>query len=288
MRSVDPEFPPTCSSTNLLIGMKTANVPSMKNLRRVAFTVLLALGIGMSTGGAQAATTLDQSFELSNTGYTGLSGQPEVNAQMVTPGVTGALTSVQVSLVKSGTPTEGVTVSIRAASAGKPTGADLASVFIPDSAISVAATMITAAFASPPTVTAGTQFAIVVSSTNTNNEYGWRGSTTASYSGGRAAYYLNAWGFWDSPSGFVFRTYVTTQDAQWTSIPQGLPLSAAGTCDALDDKAVAYGTGLTGGWKRSWEPWVNTTIGANGQRIGGWACTRTLINKGGSTWTIAS
>ena len=75
---------------------------------------------------------------------------------------------------------------------------------------------------------------------------------------------------------------------KWTTIPQGLPLSAAGTCDALDDKAVAYGTGLTGGWKRSWEPWANPTIGANGQRSGGWACIRTLINKGGSTWTIAN
>jgi len=242
----------------------------------------------MSTGSAQAATTLDQSFELSNTCYTGLRGQSVVNAQMVTPGITGALTSVQVSLAKFNTPADGVTVSIRAAAAGKPTGSDLASVFIPNSAISFAASMITAAFTSPPSVTAGTQFAIVVSSTNTNLDYCWSGATTASYSGGRTAYYLNAWGYWDAPSGFVFRTYVTTQDAQWTTILQGLPVSATGTCDALDDKAVAYGTGLSGGWKRSWESWVNTTIGANGQRIGGWACIRTLINKGGSTWTLAS
>lgn len=262
----------------------------MKSLRRVALTaVLIASAFGMSTGVAQAATTLDQSFELYNTCYTGGQGQPMINAQMVTPGITGALTSVQVSLLKFNTPPDGVTVSIRAASAGQPTGADLASVFIPDSAISFAATMITAVFTSPPTVTAGTQFAIVVSSTNTNLDYCWRGSTTASYSGGRtASFFGNSWSFWNAPSGLVFRTYVTTQDAQWTTIPQGLPLSATGTCDALDDKAVAYGTGLTGGWKRSWEPWVNTTIGANGQRIGGWACTRTLINKGGLTWTIAN
>jgi len=260
----------------------------MKICVKSLWVACIALGVVMSTGSAQAATTLDQSFELSNTCYTGLRGQSEVNAQMVTPGITGALTSVQVSLAKFNTPADGVTVSIRAAAAGKPTGSDLASVFIPDSAISFAASMITAAFTSPPSVTAGTQFAIVVSSTNTNLDYCWSGATTASYSGGRTAYYLNAWGYWDSPSGFVFRTYVTTQDAQWTTILQGLPVSATGTCDALDDKAVAYGTGLSGGWKRSWEPWVNTTIGANGQRIGGWACTRTLINKGGLTWTIAS
>ena len=74
----------------------------------------------------------------------------------------------------------------------------------------------------------------------------------------------------------------------WTVIPQGMPTSATGTCDALDDKLAAYGTGITGGWVRSWQPWVNTTIGANGQRIGGWACIRTLINKGGPTWVIAN
>ena len=86
----------------------------------------------------------------------------------------------------------------------------------------------------------------------------------------------------------IFGGAGSVDPTKWITIPQGLPVSATGTCDALDDKAVAYGTGLTGGWKRSWEPWVNTTIGANGQRIGGWACIRTLINKGGSTWTIAS
>ncbi|MEI7453649.1 MAG: hypothetical protein WCK04_05430 [Actinomycetes bacterium] len=146
----------------------------------------------------------------------------------------------------------------------------------------------------PPWFTAGTEFAFVVSPTNTKiNNYGWLGSSAASYSGGRSAFYFqNGWLYWPSNNGqpdtyFSFATYMTTQDAHWTTIPQALPLSATGTCDALDDKPVAYGTGLTGGWKRSWEP-VNTTIGANGQRIGGWACTRTLINKGGSTWSIAN
>jgi len=212
-------------------------------------------------------------------------------AQMVTAGITGSLTSVQVGLQKFDTPTEGVTISIRAAAAGKPTGSDLASVFIPNSAISTNGSVITAAFTSPPSFTAGTQFAIIVSSTNTNSDYYWAASDSASYSGGKGAFYStgsNTWIYWDAPQAYVFRTYVTTQDAQWTTIPQGLPLSATGTCDALDDKAVSYGTGLSGGWKRSWEPWVNTTIGANGQRIGGWACTRTLINKGGLTWTIAN
>ena len=86
----------------------------------------------------------------------------------------------------------------------------------------------------------------------------------------------------------VFGGAESVDPANWIAIRQGLPLSATGTCDALDDKSVAYGTGVTGGWQRSWEPWVNTTLGVDGQRIGGWACIRTLINKGGSTWMITN
>ena len=134
----------------------------MKSLRRVALVACIALGVGMSTGSAQAATTLDQSF----VSETALYSSP-VMAQMVTAGITGSLTSVQVGLQKFDTPTEGVTISIRAAAAGKPTGSDLAAVFIPNSAISFAGSVITAAFTSPPSVTAGTQFAIIVSTTNT-------------------------------------------------------------------------------------------------------------------------
>jgi len=72
-----------------------------------------------------------------------------------------------------------------------------------------------------------------------------------------------------------------------TAILQGVPMPATGLCTGIDDANFAYGSGLTGGWVRSWEPWVNTTIGANGQRIGGWACTRTLVNQGGQWWVIA-
>lgn len=58
-------------------------------------------------------------------------------------------------------------------------------------------------------------------------------------------------------SGF-FGGAASADPANWITIPLGLPLSARGTCDGLDDKVVAYGTGLTGGWQRAWEPWVNT------------------------------
>jgi len=71
-------------------------------------------------------------------------------------------------------------------------------------------------------------------------------------------------------------------------IVQALPVAVDGTCSLRDGFAVSYGTGLSGGWILSWKPWVDTTIGADGQRIGGWGCMRTLINGGGQTRTIAN
>jgi len=135
----------------------------MKSRRRLAVIAFIACGIALSSSGAQAATTLDQSFEYYSTAFSDQQGSSMNLAQMVTAGITGALTSVQVGLYKTGTPTEGVSISVRAAAAGKPTGSDLASVFIPNSAISTNGSEITAAFTSPPSFTAGTQFAIVVS-----------------------------------------------------------------------------------------------------------------------------
>ena len=78
----------------------------------------------------------------------------------------------------------------------------------------------------------------------------------------------------------------SSDPTQWITHRQAVPLSATGSCTDVKDTDYAYGTGLTGGWTRAWEPWVNTTLDANGNRIGGWACTRTLINKGGQNWML--
>lgn len=67
-------------------------------------------------------------------------------------------------------------------------------------------------------------------------------------------------------------------EASWTVIRQALPLPSDGTCSTVDDRDYAWGTSLTGGWARSWEPWVNGGVG-------GWSCNRTLVNKG-QGWTV--
>ena len=84
----------------------------------------------------------------------------------------------------------------------------------------------------------------------------------------------------------TFTSNASSDPSQWIIVGQGLPMPATGQCSDVKDADFAYGTGLTGGWMKAWEPWVNSTLGADGNRIGGWACTRTLINKGGQTWMI--
>lgn len=85
------------------------------------------------------------------------------SGQTFTPAVTGQLVRADVNLFCascSGTaPT--ITVSVRATSGGLPTGADLASVTFSTS-LSGASGYFTANFSSPPTLNAGTQYALVI------------------------------------------------------------------------------------------------------------------------------
>jgi len=71
--------------------------------------------------------------------------------------------------------------------------------------------------------------------------------------------------------------------SQWTVVGQGLPMPDSGICSDLDDTDYAWGTGLTGGWRKGWEPWV---ISGDSEVRGGWACIRTLVNTGGDRWIL--
>lgn len=76
---------------------------------------------------------------------------------------------------------------------------------------------------------------------------------------------------------------VVTEPSKWTLVRQSLPLPKSGTCSDLVDKDYAWGTGQTGGWLKAWEPWAGPRNGA-----GGWACLRTLVNKGGNGWSVGN
>jgi hypothetical protein len=71
-----------------------------------------------------------------------------------------------------------------------------------------------------------------------------------------------------------------TEAAGPVPVHQGLPMPESGSCADVKDADYAWGTGLTGGWAKAWEPWVNRAEGK-----GSWACTRTLVNSG-NAWVI--
>jgi len=50
---------------------------------------------------------------------------------------------------------------------------------------------------------------------------------------------------------------------------QSVGMPHSDTCESVEDHELGWGTGLTGGWKRSWGAWLN-------DGNGGVACTRTL------------
>lgn len=70
----------------------------------------------------------------------------------------------------------------------------------------------------------------------------------------------------------------SSSGAPGLTVRQSLPLDANGECAAIDDTEFAYGSGLTGGWQRSWQPWPN-------DGVGGFACIRAIINVSGR-WSI--
>ena len=62
------------------------------------------------------------------------------------------------------------------------------------------------------------------------------------------------------------------------AIIQQVPVPASGSCDAVDDSELMWGTSLTGGWGTSWSDWVN-----GGQ--GGPVCTRTWVWRADNGWS---
>ncbi|HEV7699944.1 MAG TPA: PA domain-containing protein [Pyrinomonadaceae bacterium] len=134
--------------------------------------------------------------------------------QTFIPAVTGQLAKVDINLFCAGctgtTPT--VTVSVRNTAAGLPTGADLASVTAPTS-ISGAGGYFTFNFATPATLTSGTQYALVVRNA-TNPSVGTNAitrSATDVYASGARVTSPDSGGTWSAQvTDIGFITYMQT------------------------------------------------------------------------------
>jgi hypothetical protein len=133
--------------------------------------------------------------------------------QTFTPAVTGQLTKADFQIFcGTCTTVQNLTVSIRATSGGLPTGADIASTTVPGSTSGSTVTL-TANFASPPTLTAGTVYALLVRPvSDAGVSYFWIRSSPGTYAGGQRVTTANSGSTWaaDSTRDFNFHTYMST------------------------------------------------------------------------------
>lgn len=144
---------------------------------------------------------------------------------------------------------------------------------------------VTFTFATPPSVVAGTEYALMLTSTTTTgNEYGW-GSNAVAGSGRSSASASAGYGSWtaDVNQNAFFRTYVNTSDSGPTPPPvmQQFGMPSSGTCDASAPSVLNWGGAGSGGWGNSWAEWMN------GGR-GGAVCTRTLVYSNAAGHWITS
>lgn len=132
--------------------------------------------------------------------------------QTFTPAVSGKVDKIEINLFCSGCTgtTPDLTVSIRASDGSVPTGADLAAATIPGFS-SGSSAYFTATFSSPPTVTAGSHYAVVVrpNSAPSAGTYALTYNTGNAYTGGSRVRSTDSGGTWSSLSSDAgFKIYV--------------------------------------------------------------------------------
>lgn len=187
---------------------------------RVLAVTLFSLAALLVLVPTAAAGTLDQSEPVINTNATVFVSDEIPEAQTFTSGLSGGLDQVDVAIGRTaGFITAPVVVQIRALSGGVPSGPALAGASIPAANVPVAffpSAFYSVPFASPAPVTAGVQYAIVVSSLSCGlgNCYEWApgpvgdpypaGTGLTSQNFGATWAPLNAFGSTDFP----FKTYV--------------------------------------------------------------------------------
>ena len=148
-------------------------------------------------------------------------------AQTFTAGLSGGADQVDLSLLKSGTPTAPLIVELRDASGGMPGSTVLASQSVPQTSVAGTATFLTINFPTPAPVVAGTQYAIVAySATTFPNQYIWTESANANpnpYPGGMFLFTSNSppSGSWGSAplEDLAFKTYVVVPPPPTTTPP---------------------------------------------------------------------
>lgn len=195
--------------------------------RIVSVLVLSLMATGVVSVPAMAAPAVDQVSPLAGVGGSAWIGSNFPTAQPFVPQVTGSLTSVSIPLARNvyGASYTNFTVSVYATSEGIPTGQPLASVVFGQSDVNALTqdranppSTVNAVFTNPANVTAGTVYALRVTTTDTGDVFHW---FSGNYCLGHIYQRASSNGRWLSGDGaLAFTTYVDgTPDAS-SGIPK--------------------------------------------------------------------
>ncbi len=156
----------------------------------------------------------------------------------------GALSKMSVYLAKVGSPSSNLTVRITTDNGGKPNSSDIADTAITPSQVGTTASWIDVSFASPPTLTNGTQYWIVLDygTNSASNYWVWRKDTSDAYAGNTGKYTSN----W------------STGSATWTNVGGDLSFRVwiGGTTTRIE--GVTIGNSSTGTGRANL--FVNATV----------------------------
>ena len=197
--------------------------PVRGRLRRLGALAPLALALALPAGAAATGTLDQQQVTDAHSAGFGVYGptnryNQSSPAQTFTAAKTGALDRVDLFAENSnGSATDPLTIELRNTVGGAP-GAVLASATLPPASIPSTPDWVEVDFATPASVTSGSQYAIVAY-TSGASIYTVLGSASDTYSGGDLWYsYSWPWTTWNGPIpyDFAFKTYVTTPTFAFT------------------------------------------------------------------------
>jgi len=154
-------------------------------------------GSATVAGGINANPSVQWTAENADQNFATASSNRDI-AQSFTANVTDKINKVSVYLAKVGNPTSNITLRITTDNGGKPASSDMTSAVIPYTSVGVTASWIDVALDSPPTLTSGAKYWIVLDygSNSSSNYWNWRKDASDSYAGNTGRYTSN----WSSGS----------------------------------------------------------------------------------------
>jgi len=149
-------------------------------------------GSATVAGGINVAPSIEALTTDSNYAFATASSNRDI-AQSFTANVSDRINKVSVYLAKVGNPSGSITLKIATDNAGSPSTGNLASTAIPSSSIGVTPAWVDVAFSSPPNLTSGTKYWIVLDygSNSATNYWTWGRDSTDSYTGNTGKYTSN-------------------------------------------------------------------------------------------------